>query len=617
MLDNCEHLLAALARLGDRITQRCPDVTILATSREGLGLGGERLVAVPSLGVPPAEDDGRTVLEAEAVQLFAERAVTAKSDFSLSDANSAAIAELCRRLDGIPLAIELAAARVRSLTPEDLVARLDQRFKLLTRGSRAALERQQTLRATIAWSYDLLDEAEARGLNGLSVFAGGSGLRAAEHVLAGDDLDPVDVIDVLGRQVDKSLVVADVTEAGLRYRLLETIRQFAQEQLEASGDGAVVRRRHAEYFVALAEEAGPHLWTRDQVEWNEVVWRDIDNLRAAFDWAVETVSPEHALRLVAPLAVDTQIGDLAMEWAPLAIEIPGAEVHELFPKVAAWASWDALIDGDVARAEGLAEVAERVQLTLGTPPWPILRNRAVVSYIRGGFEEWERRAQKWVDRAREQGNDIELAHSLPSLAGSLTALGRSDAARATWEEAIQVARKVGQLTSLGFALGALVGVLEKYEHDRATELLDEAGSLAEEIHSPILMYSVAAFRAWLALGREDWRGALSQAKETTELMADIGWLTMYSEPLCLQAGLALCELGRFEPAAVLTGKCGALAQFSPLWALDLRTRCEDALLHALGREQASALAAWGAALGTLETLAYLREQAVLALLEPE
>ncbi len=617
LLDNCEHLLGALAHLADLATQSCPEVTILATSREGLGLGGERLVAVPSLGVPAAEADGQSVVEAEAVQLFAVRAITAKSDFSLSDANRAAVAELCRRLDGIPLAIELAAARVRSLTPEDLVARLDQRFKLLTRGSRAALERQQTLRATIAWSYDLLDEAEARGLNGLSVFAGGCELTAAEEVLADDDLDPLDVVDVLGRLVDKSLVVADVTDGGLRYRLLETIRQYAQEQLEASGDSAAVRRRHAGYFVALAEEAGPHLWTRDQVKWNEVVWRDIDNLRAAFDWAVETVSPEHALRLVAPLAVDTQIGDLAMEWAPLAIEIPGAEVHDLFPKVAAWTSWGALLAGDVARAKGLADVAERVQHTLGTPPWPILRNRAVVAYMEGDSEEWERRAQEWVDLARAQGNEIELAHSLPSLAGSLTGLGRFDSARATWEEAILVARQVGQLSSLGFALGALVGALERYEDDRAVALLDEAESLAEVIHSPALMYSVAAFRAWLALGREDWRSALSQARETAELITEISWLTMYAEPLCLQAGLALCELGRFEPAAVLTGKCGHMAQFSPLWAQDLRARCDDALLHALGREQVSALAARGAALGTAETVAYLREQVALALLEPE
>ena len=228
VLDNCEHLLDAIARQVTAIAQRCARVSVLATSREGLALAGERIVAVPSLGVPADDSDIDALMGADAVQLFSDRARAAKNEFALTDRNASAVGVLCRRLDGIPLAIELAAARVRSLSPEDLVARLDQRFKLLTRGSRAALERHQTLRSTIDWSYDLLEPTERRALDRLSVFAGGCDLAAAEAVLAGDDLDELDVVDLLGQLVDKSLVVADDNaDGGVRYRLFESIRQYA------------------------------------------------------------------------------------------------------------------------------------------------------------------------------------------------------------------------------------------------------------------------------------------------------------------------------------------------------------------------------------------------------
>ena len=183
----------------------------------------------------------------------------------------------------------------------------------------------------------------------------------------GDDLDAADVVDVLGQLVDKSLVVVDDADGGVRYRLLETIRQYAQERLDASGDPAALRRRHADHYVALAEAAGPHLRGREHLEWTGVVARDIDNFRAALDWAVETPSPEHALRLVAPLAVQGRTGELAMDWAATAIAIPGGDDHPLFPVVAAWAAWGATMGRDFERAEDLVAVAERAQAALGTP----------------------------------------------------------------------------------------------------------------------------------------------------------------------------------------------------------------------------------------------------------
>lgn len=267
-------------------------MAVLATSRDGLALGGERIVAVPALGVPAEGTDVGALIAADAVRLFADRANAARNDFALTDRNATVVGVLCRRLDGIPRAIELAAARVRSMSPEDLVGHLDQRFKLLTRGSRAALERHQTLRSTIDWSYDLLEPTERHALDCLSVFAGSCDLRAAEAVLATDDLDLFDVVDVLGQLVDKSLVVADNdADGGVRYRLLESIRQYAAERLEVGGETAAVRQRHADHYVAVAESTGPHLRSRGQIEWAQLALRETDNFRAVLDWAVETRHP--------------------------------------------------------------------------------------------------------------------------------------------------------------------------------------------------------------------------------------------------------------------------------------------------------------------------------------
>ena len=205
---------------------------------------------------------------------------------------------------------------------------------------------------------------------------------------------------MLGQLVDKSLVVVDDADGGVRYRLLETIRQYARERLDASGDPAALRRRHADHYVALAEAAGPHLRGRDHLEWTSVVARDIDNFRAALDWAVETPSPEHALRLVAPLAVQGRIGELAMDWAATAIAIPGGDGHPLFPVVAAWAAWGATMGGDFERAEDLVAAAERAQAALGTRLPSVARAQAILAFFRNDFEEARRHAEEWVELAR-------------------------------------------------------------------------------------------------------------------------------------------------------------------------------------------------------------------------
>lgn len=294
VLDNCEHLVASCASLVHEILQKCPDVQVLASSREGLGISGEQTYRVPSLSLPdPTKPQtAESLSHYESVSLFIDRAVLAKSDFQVTNQNAPALASLCYHLDGIPLAIELAAARVRSLTIEDIDSRLDQRFRLLTGGSRTALPRQQTLKALVDWSYDLLGDAEKALLCRLSVFAGGWTLEAAEAVCAGDPIEDWEVLDYLTSLCDKSLVVADEHAGTTRYSLLETVRQYAGDRLREAGEQETYRTRQLQYMRAFAQECEPKLRGAGQVEALGLLDRERDNLRAALEWSRQTGSED-------------------------------------------------------------------------------------------------------------------------------------------------------------------------------------------------------------------------------------------------------------------------------------------------------------------------------------
>jgi predicted ATPase len=296
ILDNCEHLLDSCAQLVDRLLKRCPALKVLATSRETLGMLGEAVYQVPSLELPDLEQLLEKFKGCESVRLFEERAQLARMDFSLTIENVLSVAKICNRLDGIPLAIELAAARVGTFSTEQIAARLQEGSNLLTTGNRTALPRHQTLRAAIDWSYDLLSPAEQTLFRRLSVFVNGW-TEAAETACSDANLKSEAILGLLTQLIKKSLVIMDETQAGTRYRFHETIRQYSNEKLIESGENDVSRDRHLEYFLSLAEIAEPHLIRPEQLDWLPLLDADYENLRLALEWALNKDTAESSLNL--------------------------------------------------------------------------------------------------------------------------------------------------------------------------------------------------------------------------------------------------------------------------------------------------------------------------------
>jgi predicted ATPase/class 3 adenylate cyclase len=288
ILDNCEHVLDEVRRVAGAILRSCPDVHLLATGLESLNIAGERVLRLPSLTVPASDEavTAESVVPYGAIALFTDRARAADARFALSDENAPSVSEICRRLDGIPLALELAAARIRVLSPRQLAARLDERFRVLTGGDRSALARHQTMRALLDWSYDLLSERERAFFRKMSIFAGSFSLETGAAVAAGDAADEIAALDILSSLVDKSLVQADPSAGTMRYRLLESTRQYAREKLRDSGQYGSVERAYADAFLALAEDFEGSYETMPDSEWFARVTLELENWRAVLEWAL-------------------------------------------------------------------------------------------------------------------------------------------------------------------------------------------------------------------------------------------------------------------------------------------------------------------------------------------
>ncbi len=373
LLDNCEHLLPACRALAAALLRKCPQVSILATSREGLGVPGEILWRVPSLTVPedirhlpPSEE----LVLYDAVRLFVDRAVASTPGFTVTNENAPAVAQVCQRLDGIPLAIELAAARVKVLAVDQIAARLGDRFRLLTGGSPSLLPRHQTLRGAIDWSYRLLSETEQVLLWRLSVFAGGWALDSAESVCAGGSVDAASILDLLTSLVDKSLVLAETHRGEARYRLLETVRQYARDRLVEAGEDAEVRTRHRTWCVALAERGAAELRGPRQRIWLERLEREHDNLGAALAWGRDDPGGADAmLRLAGALGpwfwwFRGYWGE-ARRWLEEALNDRRDAPRTLLPVVYYCATYYAWRLGDHERAKMLAEEGLAVARDLG------------------------------------------------------------------------------------------------------------------------------------------------------------------------------------------------------------------------------------------------------------
>jgi predicted ATPase/class 3 adenylate cyclase len=478
VLDNCEHLLEPVSGLLSRIEQSCPSVQILATSREGLGVPGEQILAVGSLPVVEAGSDLEGVRGCDAVRLFVERAQRVKADFALDVTNADAVAQVCRRLDGIALAIELAAARVVTLSAVELAGRLDQRFQVLSGGRRTAVKRHQTLRAAIDWSYELLGEPEQRMLDRLSIFAGGFTLDAAEAVTVGPAVGADEVLDLLAALVRQSLADADTRGPETRYRMLETIREYAQEQLDRRGETGGTRSRHAAFYATYAESvAAAHSASPNDFEWEEELAREVDNLRAAFIWAVDSQDTDAALRLLGNISVPGMSGVVLAfrSTADAAIELPAASGHPNFPVALAVAGWFANQRGDSELAVQRCDDAIRAAGQFGTQPDPrIWQVRAFIAMSRGAFDEYVDYTERAAAEHRVRGDDAGLAIAVGQIAVGRVLLGDTAGAAREAEEALALVRRID-------AEGATVGVLSltafalaDSDPERAFALVNEA-----------------------------------------------------------------------------------------------------------------------------------------------
>ena len=480
LLDNCEHVIEPCAQLADTLLRAAPGLTIVASSRETFGMAGETAYRVPSFSLPDPRSlqDLEALAHNECVHLFVDRATTAYPGFRLTARNAPAVVQICLRLDGIPLALELAAAWSRVFPPEQIAARLSDRFRLLTGGSRTSLPRHQTLLALLDWSHQLLSEAERVLLRRLSVFAGGWSLEAAQAVCS--EALGEEVLDPLVRLVDKSMVVVDepLEAAEGRYRLLETIRQYAREKLLEAGEAEVVCERHLEYFLRLAEEAEPKLRGTEQLAWLDRVESEHDNLRTALAWALERGKSEHALRLAGALAYFWVLRGVLSEsykWLYDALTLAEREQQEksaagtYIPtpvemaqraKALYGAAWSQLGALDLKKGLTLVDESLRVWRELGDRWWTAvaLELKALLLSAGPDFELALACTEEGVALGRQIEDPLPLAVCLIRMGDVLKPGGQAALARPYLEEGVALARRIGDKSVLSEGLRVLGSV---------------------------------------------------------------------------------------------------------------------------------------------------------------
>jgi len=549
IMDNCEHLIDACAHLVEALLTRAPGVRIVATSREALGIGGERALQVHPLTTPDLTQHV-SLLElarVESVQLFTERAVSIQQTFALTPENSAAVASICRRLDGIPLAIELAAAQVRCLSVDQISARLSDRFRLLTGGSRTALPRQRTLAATMDWSYELLPVPQRILLRRLSVFAGGFTLEAAENVGALDPLKPSEIFDLLMRLVDQSMVQVSRSNETPRYRLLETVRQYGHDRLLESTEGDLIRVRHCDYFRALSCELRRELFAECGVDVFPRFLSEQDNLELALGWCLEA-DPEIGLSLANSLGpLWSSLGLIGrMHWFEDFLSV-SSEPTDARVEALRRAGGSAYSHGDVITARMRIEQSLLLAQTRDDrrAEASARMNLAFILKRTGAPEDASRHQSAALAIARDSGDQALLGECLCWGAASGYWIDDFELVQPLQEEGVALLRSAGHGGTLLDALMVLVLGLTYVRGDfgRAKVLLEEALSIALRLgHRPITA-TIYAFLGILSEVRGDYPNAVTLMQEALRVGTAI-------DPSQFEArsalGRVLCKLGDYD-----------------------------------------------------------------------
>jgi predicted ATPase len=519
LMDNCEHMIEGCARFAESLLQACPYLRMVATSREALGIRGESVYRVPPLSLPDPHQSlsAEQAAQSEAIRLFTDRAIAAWPHFRLLDSNVAAIAHICRRLDGIPLAIELAASRVGVLPVEEIAVRLDDRFRLLTGGSRTALPRQQTLKALLDWSYDLLSEKEQMFLRRLSVFAGGWTLEAAEAICSDTNIPRNEILDLLTHLVNKSLVFFEERNGQPRYRMLETVRQYSQDRLLESGESEIVRRRHRDCYVELAEWMEPELWSSVQEIWLDQLEAEHDNLRVALAWSLADREAEPAVRLA---------GALWWFWY----------VRGYWSEGRAWLR-------DALNKEAGASISARAKA---------LKGAGVLAWRQGDYEQAKVQCETSLALFRELRDKKGIAYALNTLGLVARDQGHYKRAIELLEEGLALFRDMEDKHGIALSLYVLGrAAWRQKEYRRAGVLCQESLSLSRELgYKRGIAYSLDI------LGRVAWdQGNSHQAQKLCEdsltLFRELGEKQGIAHSL-RRLGLIARHRGDFQQATALS-----------------------------------------------------------------
>jgi non-specific serine/threonine protein kinase len=512
VLDNCEHLLDACAALAVRLLQSCPDVRILASSREPLGIPGEAIVSVPPLAIP--EGDARLYGEVsgfDAVTLFTERAIAVVPDFRLREDNQAAVADICHRLDGLPLAIELAAARLRTLPVDEIARRLNDRYQLLSTRMRGVPSRHQTLWASLEWSYELCSPEERRLWERLSVFRGGFELDAAEAVCSASDLPAVAILDLVTELVDKSIVLREGAGGRARYRLLETIRDFGWAKFGETGDVEVLRRRHRDWYDRFVQEADADWIGPRQADWLDRMDHDLPNLRAAFEFCLrEPAESDVGLRMVAALAHCYGLGrgrfGETRRALDQALRHDAAGRNPSRPRALYVASLLAMFQGDIAGATALADELRALADDLGDASARELATRSAgsLAFWTGDYRRATAYYRESLVRLREKGDIRGQAEVLIGL-GNCVRREDPQLAAAYLEEVLAITKPRGETIYRSYSLWALgIAAWRNGDPQRAVSLLTQGLTLKHQIAERMGEAWCLDGLAWIATGARQY-----------------------------------------------------------------------------------------------------------------